>query len=432
MRNEFVWLSATAILCLAGLVVTAPPLDAATHRDGKIFPSEYGSDEEVRQLLNLKELKAQLDSAAASKDGPKAASSVTPGESSSPSASPSFSSSSPSSSSASSSSNANTGMTEQEPKKETEKPASQGGNVDEKSEKEKKSPSHLVANEQGRLDAGDHPTVDSDHIELKRQQLSKPHMRYTPLDLALYVYKTGDEEGVTLAIQELIAEGLMTAEEALNYLREIRENLHYLNLQEEQEQGQGDEEDISVGGLKSMVKKNSLPLPLTEMSMGDPETVLNPDMDYGLLLERLRGQDYVSTEYSLEDVIYQMAKILFKQAMHRDIGSEKALQEVAALLEKEAARGAITPEVEKKVLDIVVNSLVDSMNEENEFPTGLGPVLGGTNFKLPGQSSFSLGNSPLLGAGSSFKHAGDLFQLSKTTTKREAPEGTEKKTEDKN
>ncbi|XP_066977094.1 uncharacterized protein [Macrobrachium rosenbergii] len=397
MRNEFVWLSATAILCLAGLVVTAPPLDAATHRDGKIFPSEYGSDEEVRQLLNLKELKAQLDSAAASKDGPKAASSVTPGESSSPSASPSFSSSSPSSSSASSSSNANTGMTEQEPKKETEKPASQGGNVDEKSEKEKKSPSHLVANEQGRLDAGDHPTVDSDHIELKRQQLSKPHMRYTPLDLALYVYKTGDEEGVTLAIQELIAEGL-----------------------------------ISVGGLKSMVKKNSLPLPLTEMSMGDPETVLNPDMDYGLLLERLRGQDYVSTEYSLEDVIYQMAKILFKQAMHRDIGSEKALQEVAALLEKEAARGAITPEVEKKVLDIVVNSLVDSMNEENEFPTGLGPVLGGTNFKLPGQSSFSLGNSPLLGAGSSFKHAGDLFQLSKTTTKREAPEGTEKKTEDKN
>ncbi|XP_064111747.1 uncharacterized protein LOC135219155 [Macrobrachium nipponense] len=430
MKNEFVWLSTTAIICLAGFVAAAPPLDAATHRDGKIFPSEYGSDEEVRQLLNLKELKAQLDSAAASKDGPKAASSATPGGSSSPSASPS----SPSSSSSSSSSGAITGMAEQEPKKEAEKPANQEGNSDEKSEKEKKSPSHLDANEQGRLEAGDHPPVDTDHIELKRQQLSKPHMRYTPLDLALYVYKTGDEEGVTLAIQELIAEGLMTAEEALNYLREIRENLHYLNLQDEQEQGQqGDEEDISVGGLKSMIKKNSLPLPLTEMSMGDPETVLNPDMDYGLLLERLRGQDYVSTEYSLEDVIYQMAKILFKQAMHRDIGSEKALQEVAALLEREAARGAITPEVEKKVLDIVVNSLVDSMNEENEFPAGPGPLVGGTNFKLPSQSSFSLGNSPpLLGAGSGFKHAGDFFQLSKTTTKREAPEGTGKKTEDKN
>lgn len=34
------------------------------------------------------------------------------------------------------------------------------------------------------------------------------------------------------------------------------------------------------------------------------------------------------------------------------MGSEKALQEVAALLEKEATRGAITPEVEKKVLGV--------------------------------------------------------------------------------
>ncbi|XP_068216347.1 uncharacterized protein [Palaemon carinicauda] len=413
MKNQLLWLSATAVLCLAGLAASAPPLNGATHRDGKIFPSEYGSDEEVRQLLNLKGLTAQHDLASQAEDTPKVASSTTPGESSSPSSV--------------SSSDANSGMTEKQPKEEAEKPASKEGAVDEKLEKEKKSPPHLEENEPGRLEAGDH-SVDNDHIELKRQQLSKPHMRYTPLDLALYVYKTGDEEGVTLAIQELIAEGLMTAEEALNYLREIRENLHYLNLQDEQDQGQAaDEEDVNVGGLKTMIKKNSLPLPLTEMSMGDPETVLNPDMDYGLLLERLRGQDYVSTEYSLEEVIYQLAKILFKQAMHREIGSEKALQEVAALLEKEAARGAITPEVEKKVLDIVVNSLVDSMNEENEFPAGPGPVLGGTNLKLPSQSPFSLGNSPLASAGSNFKHAGDFFQLSKTTTKREAPGGTEKK-----
>ena len=33
-----------------------------------------------------------------------------------------------------------------------------------------------------------------------------------------------------------------------------------------------------------------------------------------------------------------------------DEGSERALQEVAALLEKEVARGAISPQVEKKLL----------------------------------------------------------------------------------
>lgn len=33
-----------------------------------------------------------------------------------------------------------------------------------------------------------------------------------------------------------------------------------------------------------------------------------------------------------------------------DEGSERALQEVATLLEKEVARGAISPEVEKKLL----------------------------------------------------------------------------------
>ncbi|KAG0721695.1 hypothetical protein GWK47_045921 [Chionoecetes opilio] len=88
------------------------------------------------------------------------------------------------------------------------------------------------------------------------------------------------------------------------------------------------------------------------MSLGDPEAMLATDTDYEGLMERLRGQDDQYTQYSLEEVIYQLAKIIFKQAMHRggDEGSERALQEVAALLEKEVARGVISPEVEKKLL----------------------------------------------------------------------------------
>lgn len=251
-----------------------------------------------------------------------------------------------------------------------------------------------------------------------------PRVRYTPLDLALYVYKTGDEEGVTLAIQELITEGLMTAEEALNYLHDTREHLRYLNQQDEDE-----EEKETQTELKTLAKKNALPLPLTEMNLGDPEGMLAPEMDYEGILEKLRSQDYVYTEYSLEEVIYQLAKILFKQAMHRegDVGSEKALQEVAALLEKEATRGAITPEVEKKVLDVMVNSLVDSLNE-SEYPVAPGSMMGGTNFKLPSETPFPLGSSSLIN-GPNFRPTNELFQLSKATAKREASE--EKTVEEK-
>ncbi|XP_042207919.1 uncharacterized protein LOC121856404 isoform X2 [Homarus americanus] len=277
-----------------------------------------------------------------------------------------------------------------------------------------------------------------------------PRVRYTPLDLAVYVYKTGDEEGVTLAIQELIAEGLMTAEEALSYLHDIRNHLRYLNQQDDED------EKVSQNDFKSMIKKNSLPLPLTEMNVGgDPEGMMTPDLDYENLLEKLRGQDYAYTEYSLEEVIYQLAKILFKQAMHRegDIGSEKTMQEVAALLEKEAARGVITPEVEKKVLDVMVNSLVDSISE-NEFQVAPGPMIGGSNFKVANESPFPLGNSPMIGGsnfkvsnespfslgsssligGSDFKPTNELFQLSKATAKREVTEDDKeekKKVEDK-
>lgn len=78
----------------------------------------------------------------------------------------------------------------------------------------------------------------------------------------------------------------------------------------------------------------------------------------------------------------------------------------------------------------MVNSLVDSLGE-NEFPSAPGPVMGGSNFRLPNEApSFPMGAGPssLIG-GSNFKPSSDLFQLSKSTTKREAPE--EKKTDNK-
>ena len=41
------------------------------------------------------------------------------------------------------------------------------------------------------------------------------------------------------------------------------------------------------------------------------------DEDYEDLLERLRVADFLYTEYSLEEVIYQLAKVMFSQSLTR-------------------------------------------------------------------------------------------------------------------
>lgn len=41
------------------------------------------------------------------------------------------------------------------------------------------------------------------------------------------------------------------------------------------------------------------------------------DEDYEEVLERLRVADFLYTEYSLEEVIYQLAKVMFSQSLNR-------------------------------------------------------------------------------------------------------------------
>jgi hypothetical protein len=41
------------------------------------------------------------------------------------------------------------------------------------------------------------------------------------------------------------------------------------------------------------------------------------DEDYEELLDRLRVADFLYTEYSLEEVIYQLAKVMFSQSLNR-------------------------------------------------------------------------------------------------------------------
>lgn len=73
--------------------------------------------------------------------------------------------------------------------------------------------------------------------------------------------------------------------------------------------------------------------------------------DYDQLLERLRIADFLYTEYSLEEVIYQLAKLMFTQSLsHSSEEAQQALQKFTNFLEAEAAEGHISRALEKKVL----------------------------------------------------------------------------------
>lgn len=414
---------AVAVVCTAA-VVSAVPL-AGHHNVKKAFPSEVGLDEEVRQLLDLKGQVAQRDLKqlkAQKKDDTQTPApddlAASGNDQSSGNVRDSKVTTHEESFHLSDGTQARHSHAEERVMANGSPVSRVSSDVEER--KELGQPQHSRTQVQVDVPSeGLHETLlDEDgHRTLFRQDPSKGSgIRYSPLDLALYIYKTGDEERVTLAIQELIAEGLMTAEEALNYLHSIREHLRYLTQQDTDEEKMEPQTDLAA-----IVKKNNLPLPLTEMNLGDPEGMLSPEADYEGLMERLRNQDEQYTQYSLEEVIYQLAKIIFKQAMHRggDEGSERALQEVATLLEKEVARGAISPEVEKKLLDVMVNSLVDSLSE-TEIPSAPGPVIGGSSFRLSNEGSFPMRTSPMIG-GSAVKPLSNLFQVSKATTKREAP-----------
>ncbi|PSN35647.1 hypothetical protein C0J52_18079 [Blattella germanica] len=81
------------------------------------------------------------------------------------------------------------------------------------------------------------------------------------------------------------------------------------------------------------------------------------DEDYEELLERLRVADFLYTEYSLEEVIYQLAKVMFSQSLNRE--AQEALQKFTTFLEAEAEQGHMSRSLEKKVLGICADCITD-------------------------------------------------------------------------
>lgn len=114
---------------------------------------------------------------------------------------------------------------------------------------------------------------------------------------------------------------------------------------------------LSPAALKALEKLPSL-MKLTESrNFANKDSPASYDEEGG----RSRLADFLYGEYSLEEVIYQLAKTMFTQSLtHGSEESQAALQKLTHFLESEGKRGRISPALQKKILG---NFLFDSVRK---------------------------------------------------------------------
>lgn len=243
--------------------------------------------------------------------------------------------------------------------------------------------------------------------------------QYSAFDMSQYVFWTGDEVGVARAVEELIQKGLMTRENAIKFLRDIRLGIDYLqntyssNPLKSTEKHSNIESDIEVTTVGSTTTEAPTTVTTqTESVVANSDTThpatLAPEIlkvierlpsllklnelgeqtdstqDYDDVVGRLRLADFLYAEYSLEEVIYQLAKVMFTQSMTR--GSEpaqRALQKLTEFIESEGSHGRISPVLQKKILDVLLAALADTLSENPELLTAARSALGKHMNKIP-------------------------------------------------
>ncbi|XP_054708634.1 uncharacterized protein LOC129218407 [Uloborus diversus] len=248
-------------------------------------------------------------------------------------------------------------------------------------------------------------------------------IQYSPTDLAAYVFSTGDEEGVAVAVEELVREGMMGRTDAINYLQDVKQVLNYLKEQYEQQKKIQEFKNqmyskqqipqrfpnipreqfmpqMLLNEKREQPKAPEFPpaaAPTTEApnqiaiaSTTEPKgithsasTTVRPKLDSSTMesfkdesiKRRLSQQVENSYEFTFE-VIYKLAKDMFAQSILKDDPvAEETLSSLVSFLESEVGNKRISPEMKEKVLEVVSHALVDSLREyermmpQNQVPS---------------------------------------------------------------
>ncbi|XP_053945359.1 uncharacterized protein LOC128854919 isoform X4 [Anastrepha ludens] len=269
------------------------------------------------------------------------------------------------------------------------------------------------------ITAGGNPPAPS-AIKTVGDLLKRHNGQISPLDMAQYVFWTGDEAGVARAVEELIDRGVISRENALAFLREVRVGIEYL-------QQSYTNRIFPEAGLNINIDKKMFDFPQTKPIA--PTTVLpinekpllpylrldrllhasnknptksvenisvwhklqalnndgNQDLnDYDETGERTKISQFLYNEYTLEDILYKLAKIMFAQSLsHGSDEAQHELQKLTEFLEREGSLGVIPIDLQKKVLHILFRALSDTLAERPELLSAANVNLANPYNRLP-------------------------------------------------
>ncbi|CAG0884486.1 unnamed protein product [Darwinula stevensoni] len=181
----------------------------------------------------------------------------------------------------------------------------------------------------------------------------------SPLDVAEYILRTGDEESVALAVEDLLAQGILEKDEAITYLIEVKKDLELLRTAA----GTPGKEEERKAELRVNIPADS------ERDQGLKMTTENElqefiEKEYGELMEKLNKDESLYTELALEEVLYRAAKLLFKESLKKgNPDAQEVLYMVTQFLQNESNAGKLNPDFEKKLMEILMTALFDTLQE---------------------------------------------------------------------
>ncbi|XP_059486750.1 uncharacterized protein LOC132203185 [Neocloeon triangulifer] len=206
------------------------------------------------------------------------------------------------------------------------------------------------------------PLVGPRSLEIVARELG-----VSPMQLAEYVFWTGDEQGVSLAIQEFLQQGLISREEAVTFLREIRQSITILQnyyAERKAEQQAVEQEALERAAALQEALAISRLHQEQQRQQAESNKAMSED-EYSDLLQHLKDSDAQYTEYSLEEVIYQLAKLLFTQNLVSGNGQAEAqnvMRKFSTFLKEE--RSQMPQQIQRKVFEVLSAALVDAMREQ--------------------------------------------------------------------
>lgn len=229
-------------------------------------------------------------------------------------------------------------------------------------------------------------------------------IRYQPEEMAEYIFETGDEKSVSTAVQNYLQTGVLNHKEVLAYLQQIKAALNMLEEREMREKKQeqrrffenlygntknkmdvnqalSDLKDIQQliqdKYLKQLPEEGSLDRPYFKYdhNQEDMDGVENDGLDvetekedYRNLMEKLQNFENLFAKASMESVIYQLAKVLFYQSFSiSGLEAQESIKQFSGFLEKQVEEGHISRNMERKVSDILLAALTDTLDEHPEL-----------------------------------------------------------------